>query len=187
MRSPTPERSASFRQHLTPLLSLAVNAANDIYLADKGANEVAEQPPFGLGIDLFNVSQPDGVAVDAAGNVFVSSIGSNNIQRITPAGTSSIYRQRAFMGSSPSRQARDNVYVAAAAPNHDQKDYSQRNQRNRPELSAPASGNPTGVAVDALGDVFVSDSNVASIKEILPNGEHPGDWLGLARGPGRRR
>jgi len=134
---------------------VAVDAAGNIYVADYGNNQVRKISSAGVvttlagkdsagaanGIDTAaTFNQPTGVAVDAAGNVYVADEGNNLIRKISPAGMVST-----FAGSG-----------AAGAV-------------NGTGTSASFNG-PTGVAVDAAGNVYVADYGNNIVREINPAG-----------------
>ena len=84
---------------------------------------------------------PFGVAVDADGNVFVADTDNHKIRKISPAGEVTTFAGSGFRGSADG--------TGAAASFHF----------------------PTGVAVDAGGDVFVADGFNHKIRKISPAGE----------------
>ena len=95
---------------------------------------VTAAPSVGFGL-------PFGVAVDAAGNVYVANVTSNTISKITPAGVVST-----LAGSIGSTGSTDGTGSAAR--------FNQ----------------PTGVAVDAAGNVYVADQSNHTIRKITPAG-----------------
>lgn len=113
-------------------------------------------------------THPNGVAVDAAGNVYVADAGHNAVKKIPIGGGSPVSIGSGF--SNPSGVAVDasgNVYVADAGHNAVKK--------------IPAGGgstvsigsgfsDPLAVAVDAAGNVYVADAGNHSIKMIVVGG-----------------
>jgi sugar lactone lactonase YvrE len=83
---------------------------------------------------------PSGVAVDANGNVYVADEANNKIRKITPAGTVTT--------------------LAGSGTNGD---------NDGPGTSAEFY-NPSGVAVDANGNVYVADTWNSKIRKITPDG-----------------
>ena len=83
---------------------------------------------------------PNGVAVDASGNVYVADSGNNKIRKISPA----------------------RVVTTLAGSG----DYGSTNGTG----TAASFENPSGVAVDASGNVYVADSGNNKIRKISPAG-----------------
>jgi sugar lactone lactonase YvrE len=134
---------------------IAVDVSGNIYVADYGNNQVRKIAPGGIvttlagkdssgannGVDTAaTFNQPTGVAVDAAGNVYVADEGNNLIRKINPAGMVTT-----FAGSG-----------AAGASNG--------------AGTAASFNGPTGVAVDASGNVYVADYGNNLVREISPAG-----------------
>lgn len=106
------------------------------------------------------LNQPAGLAVDAAGNIFVADSGNHTIRKISPAGTNWVSSTVAGLPS---------VFGSADGTN-----------------SVARFLNPLGVALDAAGNVFVADSSNQTIREISAAGTN---WVvstvaGLAGTPG---
>ncbi len=86
-------------------------------------------------------NHPSGVAVDASGNVFVTDSTNNTIRKITPSG------------------AVTTVAGLARIAGHDD------------GISIDAEfDNPTGIALDASGNLYVADTGNSSIRKITPAG-----------------
>jgi hypothetical protein len=81
------------------------------------------------------------VAVDDSGNVYVADSLNNTIRKITPLGVVTT-----FAGLAGSRGSVDGAAGAARF------------------------NNPTGIAVDSLGNVYVADTSNSTIRKISPNG-----------------
>jgi len=120
---------------------IAVDAAGNVYVSDFGTKVIYKITPGGaVGTFASGFSSPGGVAVDGTGNVYVADIGSNQIKKITPAGTVSVFAGSGSFGSA------NGVGTAAS-------------------FSAPA-----GVAIDAAGYLYVTDSGNQLIRKITPGG-----------------
>ncbi|MGH7956747.1 MAG: hypothetical protein ACREH8_07020, partial [Opitutaceae bacterium] len=94
----------------------------------------------GVGVGA-RFSAPSDVAIDQAGNLYVTDYNNSTIRRITPAGVVST-----FAGQPGSRGTADGTGGAARFDN------------------------PDGIAVDTNGNVFVSDSNNHTVRRISPTG-----------------
>lgn len=191
---------------------LAVDATGNIFIADTGNQTVREitaaetvstfagDPGVsgsadGLGTNaLFNA--PLAVAVDAAGNVFVSDTGNNTIREITPAGmVTTLAGSLGVSGSADGTNAgaqffqpagiavdaADNVFVADSANNTIRK-ITPAGVVTTFAGCAAAAGNadgtggaarfnhPFGIGMDSAGNLFVTDLFNHTIREITPGG-----------------
>ena len=191
---------------------VAVDAAGYAYIADTGNSLIRKISPTGevstlagsthgggttdgLG-SAAKFSAPEGVALDAAGNVYVADTRNHTIRKITAAGLVSTLAgsggQRgavdgagdAALFNAPQSLAVDfsgNVYVA------DTGNATIRKITGAGQVSTLAGsagqdgsldglgssalfGRPNGVAVDAAGNVYVSDNWTATIRKITPEG-----------------
>jgi sugar lactone lactonase YvrE len=85
---------------------------------------------------------PNGLALDASGNLFIADKGNNQIRKVTPAGVVSTVSGTLLAGSA-----------------------------NATKIGDAASYNgPTGVVVDALGNIFVADFGNHTIRKIATTG-----------------
>ena len=140
--------------------------------------------------------QPEGVAVDANGNVYVSDTGNNTIRKIMPGGTvitlagspgvsgTANGTGSAAQFNQPEASAADangNLYVADMG-NHTIRKITPAGVvttlAGSPGVSGSANGTgsaaqfsyPHGVAVDGSGNVYVTDSGNHTIRKITPAG-----------------
>jgi uncharacterized protein (TIGR03437 family) len=137
--------------------AVAVDAQGSVYVADTGNNRVRKIDPLGNistvagdGTADFapadgtatqqGLSDPRGVAVDRAGNVYVAETGHNRVRRISPAGAITT-----IAGSGACCYTGDGGLATLA----------QLNQ-------------PWGVAVDSAGNVYVADSGNNAIRVLAP-------------------
>ena len=134
---------------------VAVNAAGDIYVADSANNEIREVTPAGVVTTLAgsttagsadgtgsaaSFDAPDGVAVNASGDIYVADSGNNEIRMITPAGVVTTLAGSTTAGSADGTGSAASFY------------------------------HPTGVALDASGNIYVADFGNNEIREITSGG-----------------
>jgi streptogramin lyase len=140
---------------------VTVDALGNVYVADTSNNAIRKITPAGVVTTLAGLagvttggfvngtgsaarfSSPSGVAVDALGNVYVADKGNNAIRKITAIGVVTT-----LAGAGPFAKGFVNGTGSAA-----RFDY------------------PSGVAVDASGNVFVADTDNNVIRKITVTGE----------------
>jgi len=136
-------------------IGLAFDTSGNLYVADEGTNMIKKITPSGLVSTLAGSStsgssngkgtaasffEPSGVTVDDSGNVYVADSYNYMIRKITPGGLVTTLAGSGFPGST-------NGQGTAASFNF-----------------------PTGVVVDASGNVYVTDSGNNEIRKITPGG-----------------
>jgi sugar lactone lactonase YvrE len=151
----------------------AVDSTGNVYVADSGNNTIRKMTPVGTNWVVSTLAglpgsfgpddgtgsaarfwNPQGVAVDSAGNVYVADVGSDTIRKVTPAG---VVTTLAGLAGSPG--SADGTGSAA-------------------QFNGPA-----GVAVDSAGNVYVADTGNSTIRKVTPAGGVT-TLAGLAGSPG---
>lgn len=144
---------------------VAVDGAGNVYVADQDNNLIREIRPLGAAwivttiaggaqgsLDGTNSSArfsgPSGIAVDGSGNLYVADQHNSVIRRITPSGTNWVVSTIAGTAGVPGNQNGTN--------------------------GAARFSNPTGVAVDGGGNIFVADAVNNAIRKITPAGTN---WI----------
>jgi sugar lactone lactonase YvrE len=136
---------------------IAVDAGGNLYVADTGNSTIRKVTSGGVTTTLAGLAgnpgnadgtgtsahfnQPQGVALDSAGNVYVADTGNHTIRKITSGGVSST--------------------LAGSAGSFGSADGTQDGAR----FNAP-----TGIAVDASGNLYVADSNNHTIRQVTSAG-----------------
>src|ERR1035441_7476036 len=138
---------------------LAVDLAGALYVADHNNNRVRQIAPDGV-ITTFagsggNASSGDGgpataaqlleprnLAVDAAGNVYISEFGANRVRKVTLDG---------------------NIHTAAGTG------VFGYNGDGYPAAMTQLK-QPTGLAVDRFGVLYIADTGNGLVRKVLPNG-----------------
>ncbi len=151
---------------------LVLDAGGNIYVADAGNNLIrkissgmvttlagSDTTGAANGMGAFaSFFSPAAVAVDAKGNLYVADAGNNVIRLITPAGVVSDY---AGNGNPASKDGL---------------------------LDSASFYNPTGLAIDKTGNIFVADYLNNTIRQISPAGlvttKAGAGTVGAANGPG---
>lgn len=119
---------------------IAVDAQGNVYVADTGNNLIRKITPSGEVSTVAGTAQfnsPSGIAVDSAGNVYVTDMGNQQIRKITPEGEVSILAGTGQAGFL------DGIGSAALF------------------------NNPTGVAIDEQGNIYVADSQNHRIRKMV--------------------
>ncbi len=134
---------------------IAVDSAGNLYVADTGNNEIREISASGAVTTLAgsvtagsadgtgsaaSFTNPFAVAVNSAGDVYVADFGNNEIREVTPAGVVTTVAGATTQGSADGFGAKASFY------------------------------SPSGIAVDAAGNLYVADTNNNEIRLISPNG-----------------
>jgi len=129
-----------------------------VYLADAGNHTLRRVAPDGTATTLAGsagnsgsadgkggqarFSWPADVALDREGNLYVADRGNHAIRKVTPAGAVTT------LAGAAGKSGRANGAGSAARFN-----------------------NPSGVAIDAVGNVYVADTGNQTIRKIMPGGE----------------
>ena len=167
--------------NFTPLVTGLRRGAVVFYAgASKTSTALATVPIFGVGTGpqvVFGPGgeqtsvgskfiSPQGVAVDAAGNVYVTDIGLQEAFKITPSGTQTTVGTGLEVPEDVAVDGAGNVYITDS-----QADAVFKVTPGGVQTTVGSGFSyPVGVAVDGAGDVYVSDPFVDAVFEITPAG-----------------
>ncbi len=128
---------------------------------------------LGLGLALTANAQfnnPNGIALDSAGNLWLANNGGNSVLKINP--TNGQILDTITEGiSSPTRLAfsGDDLYVTNTG-NNTVTVYDALTFTLEETISEAAINRPDGVAVDAYGDVYIADNGANNVIALNTNG-----------------
>ena len=189
--------------------AITVDAANNVYVADNGGNKIRKITPAGLvstvagsgmpgavnatGVNA-SFTNPNGLTIDAAGNIYVVDSGNQLIRKIAPNGAVTTYAGSGFPGLNngsattasfdfPNDAVIDNagnLYVSDYVSDEIRKiapDGTVSTLAGYPVLgSADGTGsvarffNPGGLTFDASGNIVVADESNTLIRKVTPAG-----------------
>ena len=138
-------------------IAVAADATGDVFIADSMNNVIEKVTPSGAlsiaagtgspGVPVSGqatsspLSDPQGVAVDTAGDLYIADGQNNVVEKVTPSGTLSIIAGNGTNGG--------------PTPG--------------PATSSHLS-NPTGLAVDSSGDLYIADEGTSDVVKVTPSG-----------------
>jgi sugar lactone lactonase YvrE len=157
---------------------IAIDATGNVYVADTGNNRIQKFDSNGVFLTAWSsgFGAPGAVATDAAGNVYVGSYGNPGIRKFSSSGV--------FLGSLDSNLAHGlatdpagKLHAAEADSNawNAAYDVKRFGASGAPLDSFGSRGSgvgefldPTGIAVDADGAVYVADTGNDRIQKLAP-------------------
>lgn len=139
-------------------VALAIDVAGNLYVADEGNHKIRKITPTGAvstyagtgtaGAEDADIgkqarfNQPNGIAIDSVGNVYVADQLNHKIRKISIKGKVTTFAGTGFAGSVNHKQARFSSF-----------------------------NNPRGITIDQAGNIYVGDVGNQQIREIFTNGE----------------
>jgi len=154
---------------------IAVDERGDVYVTDSRSNMVNGYSPqhklrltWGdtpSGFDLYQLRSPDGITIDSHGDVYVADAGNHRIVEFAPSDKAVWFAMGP--GFSPGRMIRTwNVGAGT---------------------KAAKAFRPAGVAIDAKGNIIVTDRSGSSIWVFGSSGKELARWGSVGEAPGQFR
>ncbi len=156
----TGDNGQALKAELNDPVAVAVDAHGDVFISDAGNQVIRKVSPSGI-ITTFagtlnspgysgdgkaataaKLNSPGGIAVNAAGDLFIADTVNNVVREVSTAGIITTFAGNGTAGYAGNGKA-----------------------ATQAELSTP-----TDVAVDSSGNVFIADSNNNAVREVLTTG-----------------
>ncbi len=169
---------------------LAFDSSDNLYVANWTSESIQKITPAGVVNTFFNCASvwnfgyPGGLAVDASGNVFATSAANSVLFKITPAGAiSTVDGNVGFGGGDMTFDVSGNLYLVCNETNFIQEVNpagqiaiyaGSGNASNTISKSGPKSEAtfvaPSGITIDATGNIYVTQLYNNLIRKISVNG-----------------
>jgi hypothetical protein len=144
---------------------IAIDAAGNVFFADNANDRVRKVSPDGIittvagtGVEGFSgdggpatkarLQNPLGLALDGAGNLYLSQWAQNRVRKVSPDGIITT-----VAGSGPTTDGAPGDYAGDGGPATKARLYY-----------------PEGLAVDAAGNLFIADTGNHRIRKVSPDG-----------------
>jgi sugar lactone lactonase YvrE len=203
------------------LRSIAIDKAGNLYVTDKNNHRIRKVSPTGKVSTLAGSEEgyadgrgsaakfnsPSGIAIDAAGNLYVTDYENHRIRKISPTGeVSTLAGSEEGFADGPGSAARfywpDGIAIGAEGNLYVVDSGNNRICKVSPAgevstLVGSESGfadgteapffEPSDIAIDAAGNLYVADTMLHRIRKVSPTGELStlaGGKVGSTDGPG---
>ena len=155
--SGAPTAGTATSSRLNQPMGVAVDSSGNVYIADSANHRIEKVTPEGVLSIIAGsgssgaptagtatssaLNTPTGVAVDSSGNVYIADSGNNQVEKVTSGGTLSVFAGTGSAGAP----------TAGAA-------------------TSSALWNPSGVAVDSSGNVYIADRDSPRVEKVTSGG-----------------
>ncbi|WP_424358642.1 PKD domain-containing protein [Methanocella sp. MCL-LM] len=149
-------------------MGLAIDQDDNVYFVDSEQSIVFKMTGSSAPVHLItDILTPQGVAVDAAGNLYVAGWSDFAVYRVDPSGTDeTVYASEIWDPTSVALDSAGNVYVTDYSSNVVYKITGVETK----ETIGSGFLNPYGIAVDPASNVYVTNSGGDTVSRITPGG-----------------
>jgi streptogramin lyase len=155
---------------------IVIDASGNIYTSNLNSNNVTKITPSGVSTTFANTGLgPSGIAIDSAGNVYTANANGNSVTKITPIG--GVTNIPCAPCVAPRKIAVDHlgsIFTTNSGSfgiNPPDKNVTKITSTGVSSIFGTVGRDPWGIAVDAIGNVYVSNFGEDTVTKILPNGD----------------
>jgi hypothetical protein len=177
-------------------LPIVIDKSGDVWVGNtaSGADSVSELSPVGAPISTSagytgaGIQDPFSMAIDKSGNVWTANVTPNSLSEISNTGTPATNSPYTDGGLNTPYSIAFDLTGHAWVVNNVGASLSEFSSAGSPISTAPGDQgggitNPIGLAVDALGDIWVTDSiTLGAISEFNSGGTTPGSPISGSSG-----
>ena len=132
-----------------------------------GADNVTKITPDGISTILGSTdSQPQGIAIDYAGNIYTANNDGENVTKITPDGTSAILGPNILRPHGIAIDNFGNIYTT----NPSSDNVTKITPKGESTTLGSTGLNPYGIAIDKAGNIYTANIGANNVTKITPDG-----------------
>ncbi|MEI6552856.1 MAG: hypothetical protein WCN84_06505 [Actinomycetes bacterium] len=151
---------------------IAIDTSGNVYTSNFGSNTVTKITPNGNSTTFGNTDAgPSGIAIDSAGNVYTANASANSVTKITPIG--GVTNIPCAPCVTPRKIGVDhlgNIFTVNFGLISANQNVTKIDSSGVSTIFGTVGRNPWGIAVDAIGNVYVSNFADDTVTKILQNG-----------------
>ena len=132
-----------------------------------GADNVSIITPDGISTILGSTdSQPQGIAIDNAGNIYTANNDGENVSKITPKGESTILGPNVLRPHGIAIDNFGNIYTT----NPSSDNVTKITPKGESTILGPTDSQPYGIAIDNAGNIYTANIGANNVTKITPDG-----------------